>query len=420
VSAHLGAKSLMNHLVCLIMIGVVGAAACGGTDGKQDISQAPFDLETEGKDDSPRFPSKGGDLRIAELETGSFTATRGFIGYEIRLEAGIVDIDLTGDDDTIVYLFGPKKPNGKYARYAAAFNDDVDPGANLNSHVVFSVPTAGMYRIVVSTYDNWLEYPVHVSRGDYRLIVKCQGGVFGACGPAVSDLGGACWEDTDCLSGEDKPLHCEGEVTCLPGTQCLFVRQGTCVEDYTWMTYAAKQCSNPWSQTVVSPEEASQFASAEYAQLVKHYAGFGIVLDEVGALTPSEPSVHCLACGCARGDLLTIKVKTPLAAVLANEHGWIYSSVAPPSMGLSPRQCGTNPWQTAPAADEGAELELVDTWLAGLAAKVNLRGFASPVQQVPACSACSCARGDRLIAFPVDQESAGRLSAEGFSDLQVP
>ncbi len=411
----------MKHLLGLIAIGVLATAACSG-DGKQDVSNTPFDLEseTDGKDDSARFPAKGGDVRVAELATGSFTGSRGFIGYEIRLEAGTVDIDLVGDDDTILYLFGPKRSNGRYPNQAVAFNDDVAPGANFNSHLVFDVPTPGMYRIVVSTYENWLEYPSHVSRGDYRLMVKCQDPAFGACGPAVSDLGGACWEDSECVSSEDKPLHCEGEITCAPGTQCLFVRQGTCVEDYTWMTFAPLQCTTPWSHIDVTEAEAAPFANAEHAQIVQHYASFGIAIDEIGNLSPSEPMFQCSACGCARGDLLTIKVKTPAAATLGTDHGWIYSSVEPPSMGLSPQQCGTNPWQTAPAETQAEELELVDTWLAGLGATVKLRGFASPVEPVATCAACSCPRGDRLIAFPVDQATAGLLASEGFSDLHVP
>ena len=415
----------MNQLAGLIMVGVLGTAC--GADDKRDISSPPFDNEAEGKEDSSRFPSKGGDLKVAQLATGSFSSTRGYIGYEIQLDAGTVDFDLAGHDelanaplDTILYVFGPQKPNGKYPRSPVAFNDDSDPGANLGSHIVFEVPTAGRYRIVASTYDNWLEYPFHVSRGDYRLIVKCQGGVFGSCGPAVSDVGGACWADADCLSPADKPLHCEGEVTCAPGTECLFVRQGACVEDYAWMTYAAKQCTNPWSDTEVSEDEAGQLATAELAQIVKYYAGLGLELDAIGTLAPSEPTFHCLACGCARGDFIAIKVKTPVAAVLGDSHGWIFSSTEPPAVSLAPRQCGSNPWETAPASDPTAELELVDTWLTGMAAKVDLRGFASSVKPAAVCAACSCPRGDQLLAFPSDQESAGLLSSAGFSDLYVP
>ena len=412
--------------VSLILVGLA-VAACSSDDTKQDTSNPPFDLETDdGKDDSALLPSKGGDLRIAESETGSFTKTRGFIGYEIELDSGVVDIDLTGQTktaqplDTILYVFGPKKANGKYPTRPVAFNDDVAPGTNVSSHIVFTVANPGRYRLVVSTYDNWLEYPRHVSRGDYKLIVKCQGGVFGSCGPAVSDVGGACWSDAECVSGSDKPLHCEGEVTCLPGTECFFVRQGSCVEDYAWMTFAAKQCTNPWSQTAISEDEAAQFPVRELAQIVKYYAGLGIVFDEIGTLAPSEQQFQCLACGCSRGDLIAIKVKTPVAAVLGAQHGWIFSSTEPPAVSLAPKQCGSNPWQTQPADGPAAELELVDTWLAGLPAAVSLRGFAYPVERQFHCLSCSCGRGDRLLAFPKQQQSAGQLASQGFSDIYVP
>jgi len=68
------------------MIGVVGRR-CGGTDGKQDISQAPFDLETEVKTIAPGSV-QGRRLRIAELETGVVHRDAWFIAYEIRLEPG--------------------------------------------------------------------------------------------------------------------------------------------------------------------------------------------------------------------------------------------------------------------------------------------------------------------------------------------
>ena len=72
------------------------------------------------------------------------------------------------------------------------------------------------------------------------------------------------------------------------------------------------------------------------------------------------------------------------------------------------------------ASDPTAELELVGTWLTGMAAKVDLRGFVSSVKPTAVCAACSCPRGDQLLAFPSDQESAGLLSSAGFADLYVP
>jgi len=175
----------------------------------------------------------------------------------------------------------------------------------------------------------------------------------------------------DCLSGEDKPLHCEGEVTCLPGTQCLFVRQGTCVEDYTWMTYAAKPVLEPVEPDGRVPEErASSRAPSTRSS---------------SSTTPASGSCSTRWARSRRRSVgalprVWLRARRPPHDQGEDARGrgagqrarLIYSSVAPPSMGLSPRQCGTNPWQTAPAADEGAELELVDTWLAGLAAKVNL------------------------------------------------
>jgi len=85
------------------------------------------------------------------------------------------------------------------------------------------------------------------------------------------------------------------------GTQCLFV-DGVRASRLHVDDVRGEAVLEPVEPDVVSPEEASPVRERRVRELVKHYAGFGIVLDEVGALTPSEPSVHCLACGCARGD----------------------------------------------------------------------------------------------------------------------
>jgi hypothetical protein len=409
-----------SSLIALSLLASLGACA---VDDKDDISNVPFDLATEGKDDSARLPTKGVDLRVGQLGEGKFTATVGFVGHDIELTAGTVDIDLTGLDDnsgrpldTILYVYGPQSANGHYPSQPLAFNDDMDPGVNLGSHIVLRVPAAGHYRLVASTYDNWQRYPRHVSRGSYRLITKCQDATWGACGPAISDLGGACWADADCLSATGAPLHCEGEITCAPGTECLFVRQGTCAADIAWMTYAPHQCGNPWSTVDVGEAEAERFPDPELAQVVAFAANQGIALEEVGKLGPTNPGIACLACPCLRSDRIFVKLSTPDAAKLA-EQGWIYSSTLPEAVSLAPQQCGSNPWQTEPTTDVGAELEQVDTWLTGMNATVNLRGFTYRVEPTFVCDACSCPRGDRLVAFPTDAESAGLLASQGFSAI---
>ena len=239
----------MKHTISISLM-VVALASCATEADKQDVSDPLFDVSGDDKADSARKPSEAGTLRIAEVARGTFGPTRGFVGYEIQLDAGRVDIDLTGSEDgepldTILYVFGPKRPNGHYRNNPIAFNDDFEPGVNLGSHIVLDVPAAGTNRDVVSTYDNYVAFPYHLSTGDYQLIVKCQSETWGACGPAVSELGGACWADTDCLASDGTPLHCEGEITCAPGTQCLWVQLGTCVAT-TCETTPVESCeANP-------------------------------------------------------------------------------------------------------------------------------------------------------------------------------
>jgi hypothetical protein len=409
----------------LSLVAALALAGCSASPSKQDIATAPFDIEQlDAKDDSPTRPSKGQDVRVAELGEDKFTGARGFIAHRIQLTGGRVDVDVSGtenDDqlDTILYVFGPKKANGKFPTRPIAFNDDFEPGVNFGSHIVLDVPADGEYQIVVSTYENYIYFPSHVSRGEYRLMVKCQDPTFGACGPAVSGVDGQCWSDDECVSAEGTPLHCEGEITCAPGTLCLWVQMGVCVEDYVYMTFSAKQCSNPWTATPVTEDEGTLFPIPELAQIKKHYGKQGVSFEELGQLTPQEPMFQCLACGCARGDQIVVKVKSTQADALAAD-GWIFSAPSPEAMSLEPKQCGSNPWQTTPADSVAEELEQVDEWLASEGAKLTRRGFSYPAEPSAVCASCACARGDRLIAFPVTQEDAGFLSSLGFSAVYVP
>lgn len=406
---------------CIFAFGVV--VGCSSGPAKEDVGDAPFDLDQlDAKEDSPTRPTKGADARVAEQIVDTFSSSRGFIAHQIHLTGGRVDLDVSGLEgsdqlDTILYVYGPKKANGKYSTPAIAFNDDFEPGINLGSHLVLDVPRDGDYLIVVSSYENYIYHPTHPSRGEYRLMVKCQSESFGACGPAVSGEGGQCWADADCVAADDSPLHCEGEVVCAPGTQCLFTRIGTCVEDYAWMTIAPKQCTNPWSQTPVDAAEAEAFL-ADLAQVKKHYGTKGVTFDELGQLTRAEPLATCQACGCARGDKLLVKVKSDQASALAAD-GWVFSAPAPEAVSIAPKQCGSNPWETSPTTLVEEELEQVDTYFAAELANVPTRGFTFPAEPKATCSSCACARGDRLVAFPADQESAGILSALGFSAIYV-
>ncbi len=413
----------MKLTSCILAFGVV--VGCSAGPVKEDVGDAPFDLDQlDAKDDSPTRPSKGVDVRVAEQITDKFTASRGFIAHQIRLTGGRVDIDVTGLEgsdqlDTILYVYGPKKANGKFSTPAIAFNDDFEPGLNLGSHIVLDVPRDGDYLIVVSSYENYINHPTHGSRGEYRLTVKCQSETFGACGPAVSSIDGQCWADADCVAADDSALHCEGEVVCAPGTQCLFTRVGTCVADYAWMTIAPKQCTNPWSQTPVDASEVDSFPVGDLAQVKKHYGTKGVTFDELGQLTRVEPMATCQACGCARGDKLLVKVKSDQASALAAD-GWVFSAPNPEAVSIAPKQCGSNPWETSQTTTVAEELEQVDAYFTAEGANVPTRGFTFPAEPKATCSSCACARGDRLVAFPAEQNSAGILSSLGFSAVYVP
>ncbi|MBW2455470.1 MAG: hypothetical protein JRI68_13200 [Deltaproteobacteria bacterium] len=158
---------------------------------KEAVTDVPFSGDFDGKADNPWFPRDGGTLLVGEQEVAEFDSHDGWIGYEIDLQGGTVDIDVAEQGagsastlDTILVVYGPRRPNGRYPIHPLAFNDDWAPGENLNSHIILGVPEAGHYRIVVSTYLNWVNYPYNVSAGTYELIVKCQDGPT-ACGPSL-------------------------------------------------------------------------------------------------------------------------------------------------------------------------------------------------------------------------------------------
>ncbi|MBW2526328.1 MAG: hypothetical protein JRI23_19260 [Deltaproteobacteria bacterium] len=181
---------IASLLAALAAQGCAVEPAPDGDRVKDEVTEIPFAGDFDGKADSPWFPRDGGTLLVGEQEVADFDGWYGWIGYEMELSGGTVDIDVAeheaGSDsklDTILVVYGPERSNGRYPIRPVAFNDDWVPGENLNSHIVFDVPEAGRYRIVVSTYLNWLNYPFNVSEGTYALIVKCQDGAE-ACGPA--------------------------------------------------------------------------------------------------------------------------------------------------------------------------------------------------------------------------------------------
>jgi hypothetical protein len=418
----------MMGLVRFAGVGLVSAAlaACApeAVEGKQDVSEIPSGVVAEaGARDSVSRPIEGGTLRVGQYQEGQFSAARGWIAYDLLLTAGPVDVFAHGQApgagdplDTIVYVFGPRKANGKYPATRLAFNDDADAN-DVGSHLLLRVPADGTYRIVVSSYDNYMAYPANVTRGDYKVIAKCpRDGGSDACGPAIHYEGGECWADAECASG----LHCEGEVTCAPGTQCLWVRPGTCTADYTWMTYAPRQCgANPWQQNAQPGDADPSAATVEEAIAVDNFfESSGIQLFEIGFLHDAVPRVQCLACSCARGDSLVVKASSYDALRLQRDFGF-----TPVAGGVlleqQPVQCGGNPWEES--GDRWQEERSVVEWATSQGATLARLGFVEKTEPYPVCRACSCPRGDRLVVAPASGDAnLAAVSGLGFGDVYKP
>lgn len=406
----------MNRIGKAALGGLLLAASCTAP-AKQDVSQLPVDPNDDGKADSLRKPVLEGPLKVGEAGEGDFTATRGWIAYDVQLTAGPVDVFLHGRDrddqplDTVVYVFGPQRPDGKYPSWVLDLNDDGEPG-DVGSWLQLEVPEDGVYRVVASTYDNYFTWPFNVSRGAYTLNVKCPRDGLDACGPAIHYVGQSCWVDADCVTG----AHCEGEITCAPGTECLWVREGQCVEDYQWLALQPRQCGeNPWQREPAAGDGvAPSYPDEELLAVDNWLESQGVDLLELGFAWQVDPDPTCLACVCPRGDRLLVKARTNDALRLAAEFGF----TAIPAQAWwedEPRQCGANPWTAPAGATPRDEVAAVATWAAGEGAPLVEVGFTYRTEAFAVCEACSCPRGDRVVVLP---EGVGPVL--GYQDVYAP
>lgn len=339
----------------------------------RDASSLPFDYEDEAKADSARSPIDGGELTFGAQIEGTMTSRRGWIGYEIQLSAGPVDLDVTGLDsrgqqlDTLLYVFGPKSARGRYPQSVLAFNDDMEPGVNFGSHILLDVPTDGTYRVVVSTFDNYVTYPANVSRGTYTLTAKCPR------------------EGASCAPGGDAPAR--------------------------WLSIAPVQCNgNPWSTT---EDTSGRFGEGfgDLGQVLTFFSSQGIEITELGSLKPAVTRYICRACVCPRGDLLVVKASGASAERLEREFGFAPFTLS--AFATGPRQCGSNPWE-ADRSEDG-EVSQVIAWAEGFGASLSDVGFVYRTTPMAVCLACSCPRGDTLVVTTGVEETRALLTERGLS-----
>lgn len=398
---------LASSLSSLLLL----SAACSGT-GKEPVTDLPFPGDYQvGKEDSWRTPIDGGRLVLGQVATGRFDADHGWIGYEIDITAGPMDLRLTDpagtqELDTILVVYGPRSESGRYPAIPVALNDDAGP-QDLGSLLTMSDVAPGTYRVIASTYDNLLAWPFNVTEADFILSARC--GIAGdeACGPEIHGIGGACFEDWRCVAG----AHCEGEVTCPPGVECIWVNEGTCVEDYEWLALGTRQCGgNPWQAGAPAGDD-------ELAQIDGFFTAEGFDLLSIG-LVDLPGDVVCQSCSCSRGDALVVKARASEADQLVSAFG--FARLDPGAWGTyQPMQCGGNPWQEAgdPAADEIAQ---VRSWAAADGAELAEVGFVRSTDEVATCSGCGCPRGDLLVVRGASASAVASLPALGFGPLITP
>jgi hypothetical protein len=394
-------------------------AACSPEGDKPPIGDLPI---LHGKDDSWRTPWKGGSLLVGEQRYGSFDELRGWIAFDADLAAGLVDLDLAdaygeaGGLDTLLVVYGPMDADGSFPSEPLAVNDDVEPGANLASHIALDAPVDGRYRLVVSTYDNYAAWPANVSAGDYLVTIKCgriEDEGRDACGLHLRGHGEACLDDAAC--GPDST--CEGEIACAPGTECLWVREGVCVGELAWVAIGGQQCGqDAWQQGSPSSEadDLATFEDADLDAMHAWLADLGVFATSMAKLDDPGDAV-CLSCSCASGESYLAEVPVDEARWLVEQQGFRFA--LDEFRALAPVQCGGNPWQASDADPAEGEIEAVRAWADAIGVPLGLVGFAVETYAPFVCSACSCARGDLLVVTPAQGSDQRTVDELGFTTL---
>lgn len=182
-----------------------------------------------------------------------------------------------------------------------------------------------------------------------------------------------------------------------------------------WLSLAPVQCqSNPWQKVTPKGDGTEPaYPIPELLTIDRFLRDQGIVVQELGLLSPGPGIATCNACSCARGDLLLLRARMSDVAALTSRFG--FAAAAAGALSVQPRQCGANPWPAAQSPVD--EAKNVATWAAGLGAPLSSEGFVYPTRTVAQCAACSCPRGDRLAVYPKDAAGAAILSGRGFVAL---
>lgn len=188
-----------------------------------------------------------------------------------------------------------------------------------------------------------------------------------------------------------------------------------------WLQVNPVQCGgNPWEQVTSKGDGMDPiYPTSEHLAIDNYFEDQGIDLLEIGLVYPPTPLPVCKACTCPRGDAVLVRAQAADAAKLVAKYGFTQLTYGQ-AQSYSPKQCNNNPWK---APDPGqaslrSEAESVMAWLSMQSASASSAGFVfGTATGGGTCAACSCGRGDRLVAFPADSAAGAKLPGLGFEEL---
>jgi hypothetical protein len=240
-----------------------------------------------------------------------------------------------------------------------------------------------------------------------------------ACSPL------AClYEGTTYMPGDSFPAA-DGCNTCGCGTDgTIACTKKACptAESTAWLSLAPVQCNmNPWQLLSSSGDDtAPAYSDPELLTIDNFFEDQKIDLIEIGFLYPATVGGVCTACSCGRGDQLLVRAKAADVATLEKTYGFklLASSEGPEGgLGYTPRQCNSNPWSAVAKPMTRQEAESAARWLESKGVGVARTGLVFRTSAVVVCDACSCPRGDRLVASATDASAAASLRLLSFGEL---
>jgi len=177
-----------------------------------------------------------------------------------------------------------------------------------------------------------------------------------------------------------------------------------------WLVYSPTQCgTNPWEME--PPVSTPGWPVGELGVIASYYSGIGIEIQEIGLLDPAQPIAVCLSCGCPRGDQLMVRA-SGMDAALLKQLG--FQPAPEDALGVAPVQCGGNAWDGMSGATDNDRLV---AWASSLGAAISDLGSVVSVEPMAVCAACTCPRGDTMVAIPATAADTQKLESAGFEQL---